>query len=57
MLTGPELIPYRKKLEAELLDPKSAIVAAVKLEALGPDAVPSLKLGMQSESPWVTPCG
>ena len=53
LITGPELVPYRKKLEAELLDPKSAIVAAVKLEALGPDAVPSLKLGMQSESPWV----
>jgi hypothetical protein len=53
LTTGPDLVPYRKKLEEELLDPKSAIVAAVKLEALGPDAVPSLKLGMQSESPWV----
>ena len=53
LTTGPELVPYRKKLEEELLDPKTAIVAAVKLEALGPDAVPSLKLGMQSESPWV----
>jgi hypothetical protein len=53
LTSGPELVPYRKKLEAELLDPKTAIVAAVKLEAIGPDAVPSLKLGLQAESPWV----
>lgn len=51
--TGSELASHRKMLETELLDPKTAITAAVKLEAIGPDAVPSLKLGLQAESPWV----
>jgi hypothetical protein len=51
--TGPDVTGLRKRLETELLDPKTAITAAVKLEAIGPDAVPSLKLGLQSESPWV----
>jgi hypothetical protein len=51
--TGSDLSSHRKMLETELLDPKTAITAAVKLEAIGPDAVPSLKLGLQAESPWV----
>ncbi|HET6572008.1 MAG TPA: HEAT repeat domain-containing protein, partial [Fimbriiglobus sp.] len=45
--------PYRKQLENELLRPEMAITAALKLEALGPDSRQPLRVGLQSESPWV----
>ncbi len=45
--------PYRKKLEAELIQPESAIIAAAKLEALGSDAEDALRVGLESNSPWV----
>jgi hypothetical protein len=45
--------PYRKQLENELLRPETAITAALKLEALGPDSRQPLRVGLQSESPWV----
>jgi hypothetical protein len=47
---GPD---YRTKLEDELMDPSTALVAAVKLEALGGDCRKSLRLGLESPSPWV----
>jgi hypothetical protein len=45
--------PYRKQLENELLRPETAITAALKLEALGPDSRQPLRVGLQSDSPWV----
>ncbi len=45
--------PYRKRLENELLRPETALVAALKLEALGPDSRQPLRVGLQSDSPWV----
>ena len=45
--------PYRKQLEDELLRPETAITAALKLEALGPDSRQPLRVGLESESPWV----
>ena len=44
---------YRRKLEEELLRPESAIVSALKLEALGPTSKQALRVGLQSDSPWV----
>jgi flagellar basal body P-ring protein FlgI len=48
-----EQIAYRRRLEAQLLDPKRTIVAALRLEALGADSVPTLKQGLKSEHPLV----
>ena len=45
--------PYRKQLENELLQPETALVAALKLEALGTDSRQPLRVGLQSDSPWV----
>jgi hypothetical protein len=44
---------YRQKLEEELLEPSTALTAAVKLEALGGDSRRSLRIGLESPSPWV----
>ncbi len=44
---------YRQKLEDELMDPSTALTAAVKLEALGGDCRRSLRIGLESPSPWV----
>lgn len=44
---------YRAKLEEELMDPSAALAAAVKLEALGGDCKRSLRVGLESPSPWV----
>jgi hypothetical protein len=44
---------YRQKLEEELMDPNTALTAAVKLEALGGDCRRSLRIGLESPSPWV----
>ena len=44
---------YRLKLEEELIDPATALTAAVKLEALGGDCRQSLRVGLESPSPWV----
>jgi hypothetical protein len=44
---------HRRKLEEELLDPATALRAAVKLEALGGDSHRSLRLGLHHASPWV----
>jgi hypothetical protein len=45
--------PYRKKLQHELLQPETTILAAIKLEALGTDAEGILRDGLESEYPWV----
>lgn len=44
---------YRRKLEDELLDPATTLHAAVKLEALGGSSMRSLRVGLESLSPWV----
>jgi hypothetical protein len=44
---------YRRKLEDELLEPVTTLTAAVKLEALGMSSTGSLRLGLESTSPWV----
>jgi hypothetical protein len=41
--------PYQRRLEEELLDPARTITAALRLEALGPDSIPVLKRGLESE--------
>ena len=45
--------PYRKKLEQELIQPETAQLAAVKLEALGCESEDALRIGLESNSPWV----
>ena len=44
---------FRRKLEDELLDPQKTLAAAVKLEALGSGSTRSLRVGLESTSPWV----
>ena len=45
--------PYRKQLEVEVTRPESALVAALKLEALGEGSEHALRVGLESDSPWV----
>ncbi len=40
---------YRKKLAEDLLDPARTITAALRLEALGADSIPTLKHGMENQ--------
>lgn len=49
--TGDSL--YRKKLEEDLLDARTALNAAIKLEALGSSSMRALRVGLESPSPWV----
>jgi hypothetical protein len=44
---------YRDRLEKELLEPSTAISAAIKLEALGVEAQQPLRVALQHSSPWV----
>ena len=44
---------YRLKIEDELMDPSTTLAAAVKLEALGGESRRTLKIGLESASPWV----
>src|SRR5262249_10140015 len=44
---------YRRKLEEELMDPATTLSAAIRLEALGGDCQRSLRIGLESPSPWV----
>ncbi|HZU38403.1 MAG TPA: HEAT repeat domain-containing protein, partial [Gemmataceae bacterium] len=44
---------YRERLHKELLDPLHTITAALRLEAMGSDAVGLLKGGLKSEHPLV----
>ncbi|OWK36582.1 flagellar basal body P-ring protein FlgI [Fimbriiglobus ruber] len=45
--------PYRKQLENDLLRPETSLLAAIKLEALGVDSRQALRVGLQSDEPWV----
>jgi hypothetical protein len=49
----PESGPYRLWLKEALLDPAHTVTAALRLEALGGDAIPTLKLGLDSNHPVV----
>ncbi len=44
---------FRKKLEDELQDPATCLIAAVKLEALGGESRRALRVGLENPSPWV----
>jgi hypothetical protein len=44
---------YRETLERELLEPPTAVAAAIKLEALGTGSLRALRVGLNSPSPWV----
>ncbi len=44
---------YRDRLAADLLDPATCMLAAVKLEALGGESRRPLRVGLESPSPWV----
>jgi len=45
--------PYRRQLEVEVTRPETALVAALKLEALGEGSEHALRVGLESDSPWV----
>ena len=45
--------PQRRKLEDELLDPATALFAALKIEAVGGESVRSLRIAKENPSPWV----
>jgi hypothetical protein len=47
---------YQKQLAEQLLDPALTVVSALKLEALGNEAIPDLKHGLQSPHPLVRFC-
>ncbi len=51
--TPRELIERLTVLEAQLLDAQTAQTAAVDLEAIGPEAIPSLHKGLESDSALV----
>jgi hypothetical protein len=44
---------YVKKLAGQLLDPATTVTAALRLEALGPPSIPTLKVGLHSDVPLV----
>jgi hypothetical protein len=44
--------PYRKKWSEQLLDPSKALSAAIRLEALGEESVPTLSAALRAPSPW-----
>ena len=49
--TPPADSPYRRKLSDALLDPSHCLAAAIRLEALGEEAVPTLKAALSAPSP------
>ncbi len=53
VLPTPVHSSYRRRLEDELLDPATALAAAIKLEALGGSSIRALRVGLESHSPWV----
>jgi hypothetical protein len=44
---------YVKKINDQLLDPERTVTAALRLEALGNQSIPALKLGLMSENEMV----
>ena len=53
---GQKRLPYRAQLQQDLLDPGRAVVAALRLEALGAESKTTLRLGLESKSPLVRFC-
>ncbi len=53
---GAARLPYRARLEEDLLDPARAVVAALRLEALGHESAAALKKGLQNPAPLVRFC-
>jgi hypothetical protein len=52
--TPPDVMTvYRGKLDTILLDPKHTLRAALRLEALGKESIPTLKKGLASPDPLV----
>lgn len=49
--TPPPEGAYRKKLAEQLLDPALCLQAAIRLEALGEDTAPALRLALSAPSP------
>jgi hypothetical protein len=49
-------IAYRRRLEEQLLEPAHSLTTALRLEALGPDSIPTLKRGLKSEHSLVRFC-
>jgi hypothetical protein len=49
---GPESV-YARRLEEDLLDASTTLTAAIKLEALGSSRLRTLRVGLESPSPWV----
>ncbi|HEV3440884.1 MAG TPA: flagellar basal body P-ring protein FlgI [Gemmata sp.] len=43
----------RRKLEEDLLDPRTTLITAIKLEALGGNSMRTLRVGLECLSPWV----
>jgi hypothetical protein len=48
-----DMASYRRRLEDMLYEPATTLSAALRLEALGRDSVPSLKIGLESPYPLV----
>jgi hypothetical protein len=48
--------PYRQRLKAMLHEPANAIVAALRLEALGKESIGALKTGLEDRHPLVRFC-
>jgi hypothetical protein len=51
-----ERIPYHRRLDEQLFDPAQTVTAALRLEALGQDSIPTLKRGLSSDHPLVRFC-
>ena len=51
--TPNELLQRIAELESELLVPTTAVSAAIDLEAIGPEALPTLRSGLESDLPLV----
>jgi flagellar basal body P-ring protein FlgI len=49
----PDLPRYRKRLEKMLQEPRDTVRAALRLEAMGRDSIPSLKAGLDNSHPFV----
>jgi hypothetical protein len=49
---GPDSA-YVRKYEKQLVDPATTITAALRLEALGPQSIAALKIGLNSDVPMV----
>jgi hypothetical protein len=54
--TEASRIAYHRRLEEQLLDPAHTIMAALRLEALGQNSIPTLKRGLENDHPLVRFC-